>query len=544
MFIVVRTDIACSSNLEEYSNDHGEEGQFVQQSDGQFVRYLPAPLLKEMNIVDTPGTNVILDRQQRLTEEYVPRADLVLFVMSADRPFSESEVKFLEYIRQWRKKVVFVVNKVDMLGSVDEVAEVKRFVFENAQRLLKLDSPNVLTVSSRAAMRAKADVLKERGLPVNSWEDTLLLERPEWIRSGYSSLEAFIFNFLAAGESDKAGEGVRLKLQTPLFVADALLGASARSLKDELDAAKSEMRAVSLVEKQLVKFQADMERDAAAQREALNKVLMDATSRLEAFVDRTIQLSNASAMNAYLSGSKTALDSVVSSFEAELSAGPLSTLQGAVSEHQRWLELNCSSQLEYYKRFVAGRGGGVQGSSSTSQRSSVPVPSIASSSSSSSRGGASGAVATAKEFSSSVVVTMLSEEMREAVVGTAGLTVGGPVGGLLVSTLTGGTFEDLLILTIGGLVAYVSVINIPLRRAAIKAKGRTIAANFVKDLQAKMKQEQEEKVILVMSAVSNMVAPIQASCSKEVDRLEQQELRRQNLLMELTELQKKAANVE
>ena len=94
---------------------------------------------------------MILDRQQRLTEEYVPRADLVLFVMSADRPFSESEVRarshgfvplimikrvlfpatftqvrFLEYIRQWRKKVVFVVNKVDMLGSPEDVEEVKK----------------------------------------------------------------------------------------------------------------------------------------------------------------------------------------------------------------------------------------------------------------------------------------------------------------------------------------------------------------------------------------------------------------------------------
>lgn len=45
-----------------------------------------------MNLVDTPGTNVILQRQQRLTEEFVPRADLVLFVLSADRPFTESEV--------------------------------------------------------------------------------------------------------------------------------------------------------------------------------------------------------------------------------------------------------------------------------------------------------------------------------------------------------------------------------------------------------------------------------------------------------------------
>ena len=42
----------------------------------------------------------------------MPRSDLVLFVMSADRPFTESEVKFLRYIRQWGKKVVFVLNKV------------------------------------------------------------------------------------------------------------------------------------------------------------------------------------------------------------------------------------------------------------------------------------------------------------------------------------------------------------------------------------------------------------------------------------------------
>lgn len=57
------------------------------------MRTIPAELLKELSVVDTPGTNVILGRQQRLTEEFVPRADLVLFVLSADRPFTESEVR-------------------------------------------------------------------------------------------------------------------------------------------------------------------------------------------------------------------------------------------------------------------------------------------------------------------------------------------------------------------------------------------------------------------------------------------------------------------
>ena len=96
--------------------EDGEE-EFTQNSDGFFIRRLPAKLLQEMNVVDTPGTNVILDRQQRLTEEYVPRADLVLFVMSADRPFTESEVNFLKYIKQWGKKVIFLVNKACSLAS-------------------------------------------------------------------------------------------------------------------------------------------------------------------------------------------------------------------------------------------------------------------------------------------------------------------------------------------------------------------------------------------------------------------------------------------
>ena len=86
----------------------------VSLQDGVFVRQLPADILREINIVDTPGTNVVLERQQRLTEEYVPRADLVIFVMSADRPFAESEVNFLRYIRKWGKKIIFVVNKVQI----------------------------------------------------------------------------------------------------------------------------------------------------------------------------------------------------------------------------------------------------------------------------------------------------------------------------------------------------------------------------------------------------------------------------------------------
>ena len=77
----------------------------------------PAPLLRDINIVDTPGTNAVLREHEELTRDFVPRADLVLFVTSADRPFTESERGFLEQIRAWGKKIVFIVNKIDILAG-------------------------------------------------------------------------------------------------------------------------------------------------------------------------------------------------------------------------------------------------------------------------------------------------------------------------------------------------------------------------------------------------------------------------------------------
>jgi len=70
--------------------------------------YLPVPWLQHIMLVDTPGTNAIISRHELLTQHIVPRADLVLFVTSAERPLSESECLFLSKIREWGKKVTIL----------------------------------------------------------------------------------------------------------------------------------------------------------------------------------------------------------------------------------------------------------------------------------------------------------------------------------------------------------------------------------------------------------------------------------------------------
>ena len=79
-------------------------------------------------IIDSPGTNAIVKGHQEISENLIPRADLILFTTSADRPFTESERSFLNLIQTWRKQIVIVVNKVDLLKDESERNEVRDFV--------------------------------------------------------------------------------------------------------------------------------------------------------------------------------------------------------------------------------------------------------------------------------------------------------------------------------------------------------------------------------------------------------------------------------
>jgi small GTP-binding protein len=120
------------------------------------VRIVTAPVdfLKDLHIVDTPGTNAIIREHERLTTDFVPRADFVLFVTSAERPFTETERAFIEVIRDWGKKIVLVVNKIDILERPEDLDEVLAYVAAAAEAVLGMRPP-IFPVSARLAGRAK-----------------------------------------------------------------------------------------------------------------------------------------------------------------------------------------------------------------------------------------------------------------------------------------------------------------------------------------------------------------------------------------------------
>src|SRR5512140_1424583 len=125
--------------------------------DENFAIYTyPLPLLKELNIVDTPGTNAIIRHHEQLTDEFIPRSDLVLFITSADHPLTESERQFLERILTWGKKVVFALNKADILENESALEEIRDFILKHTTKILG-DQPQLYPVSAKLAQRAQSE---------------------------------------------------------------------------------------------------------------------------------------------------------------------------------------------------------------------------------------------------------------------------------------------------------------------------------------------------------------------------------------------------
>ena len=219
----------------------------------------------DINIVDTPGTNAVIREHEQITAEYVPRADLVLFVTSADRPFTETERAFLEQIRDWGKKVVVIINKVDILAGEKELAEVRSYVADNARRLLGV-TPEIFPVSAKAAFRAKNG------------------EPQMWSASGFEPLERFIRTSLDAAAR------MRLKLLNPLGVGANLIDRYTVSTRERLAALQSDFTLLEDVEGQLALFEADMAREFEGKMAAVDNVLLEMERRGHDFFDDTMRI--------------------------------------------------------------------------------------------------------------------------------------------------------------------------------------------------------------------------------------------------------------
>jgi small GTP-binding protein len=240
---------------------HGQAGapEFV-QDEVRLLRY-PTEFLRQVRIVDTPGTNAVLRQHEVIARDFVPRSDLVLFVTSADRPFTESERAFLESIRQWGKKVVVVINKDDVLESEAARREVETYVRSQVRRLLNFE-PELFLVSARAGLRTP---------------DTPAAD-------GFRRFRDHLRDTLTQVHL------MALKLRSPLGVAGKLAADYRGMAAGRLQMLAEDTQALRLAEKQWEAYEAETRAEFERHRARIENDLLQMSLRGETFLDDRMRL--------------------------------------------------------------------------------------------------------------------------------------------------------------------------------------------------------------------------------------------------------------
>ncbi|MBK8879208.1 MAG: dynamin family protein [Haliscomenobacter sp.] len=153
---------------------------------------IPVEILREIALVDTPGTNTIIEHHQEITESFIPASDLIVFVFEAKNPYRESAWQFFQFIHEeWRKKVIFVLQQKDLMPVEDleiNLAKLREYAEKKG-----VQEPAIFSVSAKEEL----DGLTEQ--------------------SGFANVRAYI------RENITGGKAPVMKLQNSVHTAQHIL---------------------------------------------------------------------------------------------------------------------------------------------------------------------------------------------------------------------------------------------------------------------------------------------------------------------------------
>lgn len=219
---------------------------------------LPAEILREVAIVDTPGTNSIIDQHQEITERFIPESDLVIFVFPALNPYAKTSWEVFDLVReQWRKKIVFLLQQADR-ASEEELAVNTRRVAEYAQSR-GLQSPVIFQVSAKRALEG----------------------RPE---SGQASGMDKVWDYIR--ETVTGGKHYRFKMESLLGSASTILEMLDAELKRQVETLRIDQNERGRIEKFLERAQISTQRGVESlQQRLLNAYDTHTAEAYESFED-------------------------------------------------------------------------------------------------------------------------------------------------------------------------------------------------------------------------------------------------------------------
>jgi small GTP-binding protein len=472
---------------------YGPEDSREPREKGIWQHTAPIEILKTINIVDTPGTNAILREHEALTAEFIPRSDLVLFLTSTDRPFTESERAFLTRIREWGKKIVLVVNKTDLLENETELDSVVEFVTSSAHKLVG-DIAAVFPVSARLAQQAKA------GAP-RLWEP-----------SGFEPLENYIQETL-----DDAGR-FQLKLLNPLGVGHTLVKKQIADTDQEMTGLEEDAQLLNDIQQQTMIYDEDMQRNFRARLSELDNILYEMEDRGDAFFDEMLRLGRIPDL--------IRAEKVQRAFEEEVVADVPEQIEARVGELVDWMveqELrqwtavgdHLARRQAAHEQRIVGQTSSRQGTLAYDRQRLIDSIGRAT------REAVAG-------YDKEVEAAKMAEDARMAVAGTALAEIGGLGLGAIIAALGVGAF-DVTGIVAGVTIMTVGLLILPARRRRAKQELAKKLATLRQDLMQSLTNQFEREMRRSSQRVEDTVAPFSRFVRAERTKIEA----RQNQLAEL-----------
>jgi small GTP-binding protein len=455
---------------------YGQSSEREVAEDGLLTITYPAAFLREINIVDTPGTNAIIRRHEQLTEEFVPRSDLVIFITSADRPFTESERAFMERIREWGKKVVILLNKIDLLEEM-EVVQVVEFIRQNALALLGF-TPEVFPVSARLALKSKlAETPGER--------DAL------WAASNFQGVETYIHKTLDTKSR------VKLKLRSPLGVGERLAASYLDLARNRLALLAEDLKAIENIEGQLDIYRGDMQNDFRYRMADVEKVLLAMNNRGMLYFDETLRLARVLDL--------VNTQRIQAEFERKVVADTPYQVEQEVSALIDWMVAKDLRQwqatLEYLDRHrakirdqeekVIGQVGGPFEYNRQQLLDSV----------------GRAAKEVVRTYDREVEAHKLASGMRDAVAGTALIQVGAVGLGAILVAILHTALADFTGILAAGTLAVVGLLIIPAKRRRAKNDLHDKLEDLRQRLMAAMTEEFDRELARSLQRLREAIAP-------------------------------------
>ena len=204
------------SKLDDYVGAEGKFTPFVKE----IHLYWPNEILKQVTIVDTPGTNDPNPYRSKITEDWIHKSNAVVYVVYAGQAFSTADIDFIDkyLVGIDPALLVFAVNKMDMVNKSELEAWINKVREDETlkARGIMQDEDSVVYVSGLGGLiRKLADSGKLASSQyIQDKEFLMRLDSSGWIANpGLENLEKVIEKKIIKSKGEKIIESHKAKIR-------------------------------------------------------------------------------------------------------------------------------------------------------------------------------------------------------------------------------------------------------------------------------------------------------------------------------------------